>query len=110
MWPVYLVILNLPAAIRTKAENNLLCGIWVGAGKPLMNLLLDPNAECLQQLSSLGMAIKTSAGQITVHAKLVMGVFDLPAKAAVLCAKQYNGWCIWVFCVLASWEETTEQC
>ncbi len=91
LWPVYLVILNLPAYIRVRAENVILCGIWVGATKPLMNLLLNPIAKSLQQLSTLGLSIRTTFGSLTVRAKLVMGVFDLPAKAAVLCAKQYNG-------------------
>ena len=34
---------------------------------------------------------KTPAGMRAVRARLVTGVFDLPAKAPVLCAKQYNG-------------------
>lgn len=91
LWPVYLMILNLPAHIRTRAENVLLCGLWVGSTKPLMNLLLSPIAKYVQQLSTLGLAINTSLGKVTFRAKLVMGVFDLPAKAAVLCAKQFNG-------------------
>lgn len=88
LWPVYL---NLPASIRMNSENVVLCGLWVGPTKPLMNLLLDPVTKCLQQLSTLGLKIGTPSGDVTIRAKLVMGVFDLPAKAAVLCAKQYNG-------------------
>ncbi len=33
----------------------------------------------------------TPAGLSTIRAKIVVGIFDLPAKAAVLCAKQFNG-------------------
>ena len=91
LWPVYLVILNLPAHIRMKAENIIVCGLWVGPTKPIMNLLLEPIAKCLRQLSTLGLTMKTSLGSVTIRAKLVMGIFDLPAKAPVLCMKQFNG-------------------
>ncbi len=56
-----------------------------------MKLLLDPVCNYFEQLSTLGVSIKTSLGDTIFRAKLVMGVFDLPAKAAILCAKQYNG-------------------
>ena len=88
IWPVFLVILNLPAKIRMNADNVILCGVWVGPRKPLMKLLLNPLCLYLQQLSLLGVRITTSTGNFVFRAKLVMGVF---AKAAVLCAKQYNG-------------------
>ena len=92
LWPVYLVILNLPANIRTNSENIILCGIWVGLTKPVMKLLLDPFMQRIQQLSTLGIDIIMQSGEtITIRAKLVMEVFDLPAKAAVICAKQFNG-------------------
>ena len=91
LWPIYLVILNLPAHIRMNAENVLLCGVWLGSTKPIVNLLLKPITKFLQRLSTLGVVIETSKGIATVRAKLVMGIFDLPAKAAVLCAKQFNG-------------------
>lgn len=91
LWPVYLVILNLPAAIRMKAQNIILCGFWVGPTKPIMKLLLEPIASYLNLLSTLGTTIKVAKENVVIRAKLVMGIFDLPAKAAVLCCKQYNG-------------------
>ena len=91
IWPVYLVILNLPAHMRMNSENVILCGLWLGPTKPIINLLLKPIASLLNMLSTLGMKVKTSLGYSTIHARLVMGVFDLPAMAAVPCAKQYNG-------------------
>lgn len=91
MWPVYLVILNLPASIRVNAENVILCGLWVGPKKPSMSLLLDPVVESLQTLSTSGLTIETNSGKCTLRLKLVFTVLDLPAKAATLNAKQYNG-------------------
>lgn len=91
MWPVYLVILNLPATIRNNAENVILCGLWVGPKKPSMSLLLDPVVKSLHSLSTSGLPVKISTENFTIRIKLVFGVFDLPAKAAVLNSKQFNG-------------------
>ena len=85
------MILNLPACIRTNSENVIICGLWVGPTKPIANLLLDPVVNLFQTLSSSGLRIDTSVGLVTFHAKLVIAIFDLPAKAAMLCAKQFNG-------------------
>ncbi len=91
LWPVYFVVLNLPAKIRMNAENVLLGGLWLGPTKPPMKLLLEPIMKSLRQLCTLGLTIATPTGLSTIRTKIVMGIFDLPAKAAVLCAKQYNG-------------------
>ena len=56
-----------------------------------MKQLLDPVLQALHQLADFGVQMKTPDGIHTVRAKVVMGVFDLPARAAVLCMKQYNG-------------------
>ena len=90
VWPVYLVILNLPARIRMKAENIIFCGLWVGPGKPPVTPV-GTNYESLRSLKTSGIQIRTLAGLSTIRAKLVMGIFDLPAKASALCVKQYNG-------------------
>ena len=90
LWPVYLVILNLPPSIRMNAENVLMAGLWYGK-KPPMRLLLTPIMESLSQFSTLGIRISTPRGLVTYRTKLVMGVFDLIAKKDVLCAKQFNG-------------------
>ena len=56
-----------------------------------MTLSLEPVLKSLQYLSTSGGVVRTPTGLRTIRAMLVMGVFDLPAKAAVLCAKQFNG-------------------
>ena len=91
LWPVYLVILNLSAAVRMKVESIILCGFWIGATKPLMKFLLEPISSYLHKLSIIGTTINIGKEKIIIQSKLVLGVFDLPAKAVVLCCKQYNG-------------------
>ena len=53
-----------------------------------MKLLLQPLAH---QISRLQPFVKTPRGLTQFTASIVMAVFNLPAKAAALCAKQFNG-------------------
>ena len=88
LWPVFVVILN---HIRMNAQNIVLAGLWYGTKKPPMHLLLKPIMKKLRRLHTLGVPIETPNGLITYQAKVEMAIFDLPAKAAVLNAKQFNG-------------------
>ena len=45
----------------------------------------------LRQIQMLGVTIETPHGPASYRAKLELAVFDLPAKAAALCSKQFNG-------------------
>ena len=91
LWPVYLLILNLPPAIRVCAENIILSGLYVGPTKTDMKMLLEPIMKRLNTLSTVGVSITTPSGLLTIRVKLVLGIFDLPAIATVLCSKQFNG-------------------
>lgn len=91
LWPVYLVVNNLPPSIRMNSENIVLCSLWCGPSKPPMHSLLDPIVKTLEKLATTGIALCTPEGVKIVRGKVVLGIFDLPAKAAVLNMKQFNG-------------------
>ncbi len=59
-----------------KAENLLLCGLWVGPGKRPVSNLLAPIAKSIRVLGTLGLKVRAFGALQTIHAKLVMGVFD----------------------------------
>jgi len=88
LWPVYLVVFNIPLEVRMNADNIILAGLWVGPTKPPMKFLLEPIISNIEQLQ---FDLNIFGEKIEITGKLVMGLFDLPAKASVLCAKQYNG-------------------
>ena len=93
LWPVSFVMLNLPPAIRMNSENIILAGFWVGS-KPAIETMKTITTSSLDNLNDLssGLRIRTSSGIVNISLiKLVMGIFDLPTKAAVLNAKHYNG-------------------
>jgi hypothetical protein len=56
-----------------------------------MQLLLASVVKNLKTLSSLGLSLSTPEGTKTIRGKLLLGIFDMPAKAAVLNMKQFNG-------------------
>lgn len=56
-----------------------------------MKLRFEPIIKRMEAMSGVGISINTPDGLKTIRAKFVFGTFDLPAKALVLCAKQYNG-------------------
>ena len=92
IWPVLLMVLNLPPILRQKAENIILCGLWYGPNKPNARLLLNPVLKNLNNLYETGFMMHSSNGQTQLcKVKLVSAVFDLIARALVLTMKQFNG-------------------
>ena len=91
VWPILLAVTNLPPGIRMNAENLILAGIWQGPIKPPMSLVLPPVLEKINHLKANGIVVQTPSGLRTVKASLLIGVFDLPARAMATNMTQYNG-------------------
>jgi hypothetical protein len=91
LWPVYLIVNNLPPDIRMNSENVITTSLWYGPCKPPMHYLLAPVVRSLEKLATAGITMSTPSGTKTVRAKLQLGIFDLLAKAAVLNMMQFNG-------------------
>ena len=91
LWPIYLAITNLPPTIRMNQDYLLLAGVWCGPNKPSMDIVLPPILAAIRRLESAGITVDTVEGEKVVRGKLLMGVFDLPAKATATNMKQYNG-------------------
>lgn len=93
LWPVYLEIGNYPPTVRFRKENAIICGFWIGQSKPDMQVLLKPILQAIDNLNILGFSFDSPDGVKTIRIKLLFGVFDLIAKAKVLCMNQFNGNC-----------------
>ena len=72
-------------------ENVILCSLWCGPQKPPIHTLLKPLVRTLEKLATIGTTLHTPVGTKTIRGKLLLGVFDMPAKALVLNTKQFNG-------------------
>ncbi len=94
IWPVYFMISNLPPKVRILEKHLVLAGAWFGPKKPSsMSIILKPIFDKVTKLlSGPGLEANTPAGLKQMKCVLLAGVFDLPAKAAVMNTVQFNGY------------------
>ena len=75
-----------------RLNNIIIAGIWFGTRKPDMDKLLLPILNEIRSLSVKGIDVISSNGiNFNIKPKLVMGIFDLPARAVVTNTVQFNG-------------------
>lgn len=91
IWPVFLVINELPPAMRFSQKNMLLWGLWQSTGKPKFQTFLQRFVEDLTDLHRSGVSVTIKGQDITVKAELTVGTMDLQAKAYVMEMTQHNG-------------------
>lgn len=93
IWPLYLVINELPYNLRMLKENTLFGGLWFGEIKANMQLFLKPLFSELSNLATNGIQINCPFYQNPFVCKVILlaGTCDLPAKCLVLNTIQFNG-------------------
>lgn len=90
LWPVYLMINELPFTERIRPENMIVAGIWYGTKKPKMAGFLRPSMTSLKRLEN-GVKLNIGDSEVNFRAILVASTCDLPARACVCAMNQYNG-------------------
>jgi hypothetical protein len=90
IWPVFLVINELPLNIRFSIDNVILAGLSVGSEKPNIDIFFNP---IVIKLKKLEIGVNISIENITRDTKffLISSVFDKPAKSAILNMISCNG-------------------
>ena len=88
LWPVYFMITNIPPHQRTRMDNLIVAGLWFGPTKPNMDILLQPILKNVSSVNQKSAGIQTA---VCLQPFILLGVFDLPAKASATNTKQYNG-------------------
>lgn len=93
IWPVYLLINELPIiAQRKKRSNSLFYGIWISSSKPIMWAFLKPLYEELDLLETKGYSFTDHKGEEFISkCVLLTCTCDLPARALVYNCNQFNG-------------------
>lgn len=68
-------------------------GLWFGDSKPSMLTFLEPLCDSLSRIERDGIAVQFAGAQESFICKAftIAGTCDLPAKALVLKAVQFNG-------------------
>lgn len=92
IWPVYMLINELPITQRKKRNYALFYGVWISCRKPQMWSFLKPLYEELNVLGSKGHTFCDYYGS-TFDCKcfLLTCTCDLPARAIVYNCNQFNG-------------------
>lgn len=91
IWPIFLMINELPYRMRKSKKYMILAGLWCGSTKPSMNTFLEPLSNTLSKLEK-GVSITTDSQTTHVVRAFLFAVScDLPARSAVLNINQHNG-------------------
>ena len=69
LWPVNIAVAILPPNRRINKNNILLSTLWVGPGKPNMEVLLKPTLEAVNKIYVSGFPFSTPAGTVIVCCK-----------------------------------------
>lgn len=91
VWPLFLVINELPYKLRMLKENMLMAGLWFGPHKAAMGTFLSPFLDCFKKLHEGIQCFCPLLGNFICRAYLLCGTADLPARCLVCNSVQYNG-------------------
>ncbi|XP_053390624.1 uncharacterized protein LOC128553487 [Mercenaria mercenaria] len=91
IWPMYLMINELPYSARKEKTNMLFYGLWFGDLKPSINLFCKPLQDSLKKLETDGLDVKFEGRTENVKCFLLCGTADLPARSTALNMIQFNG-------------------
>ena len=91
LWPVYLVINELPPVIRFSRQNMILWGVWQSKSKPAFQTYFRPFVQEMMKLKMHGFSINIDNEVVYTKAILLAGTLDLQAKAMILEMSHHNG-------------------
>lgn len=91
MWPILATMCEIPPRLRP--SFMLVCGVYVGAKAPDMNVFLKPFVSCLEAAFVNGVSWVHPKSKVTNRSKVVAPflVADAPAKAMVQNISRFNG-------------------
>ena len=91
IWPLYLVINELPYAQRMAKENMIFVGLWFGEKKPAMWTFLKPHTYSFKTLE-MGVEMNSpDRGTFNCKGVVLACTCDLPARCILCNSMQYNG-------------------
>ncbi|CAG2218049.1 unnamed protein product [Mytilus edulis] len=91
VWPLFMVINELPYKLRMMKENMILAGLWFGNQKPSMSTFLSPFLDSFKKLNNGINCFSPERGNFISKAYLLCGTADLPARCMLCNGVQYNG-------------------
>lgn len=99
LWPVQLYANFLHPKIRYLPENIIISTLYYGSKKIDMNTLLYPLAAEFTHLSEKLIIFRNENNLYSFRPTVILGVFDLPARADIQCMKAPTGKYACPFCL-----------
>jgi hypothetical protein len=94
LWPILVTLNDLRPSTRFQKRNVLSAGYWFSEIPPIMGLFLEPFIDEINNLSRNGIVVNNKRFFVIVCSVCL----DSPARAKILCMKQYNGYNGCTFC------------
>ena len=91
IWPLYLIINELPYHKRMANENMIFAGLWFGEKKPAMWTFLKPHTHSFAFLEKGVEMESPERGKFQCKGILLSCTCDLPARCLLCNSMQYNG-------------------
>ena len=111
IWPVYMIICDLPPGLRYTRKYRIFAGLWFGYTKPIFSTFMQPFIEIMQQLYRDGFSVKIPFEDklVTVRGITISSSMDAPAKCLFMCMQQFNGRCGCPYCTTSGTNVRTEK-
>ncbi len=91
LWPLLMVVNEIPKEHRFKRENMIVAGLWYG-GDPDFNMYLKPFIEDVNELAQKKFTVKVPDSKLSFSLRVLIFSADTPAKAKVLNCLLFNGY------------------
>lgn len=95
IWPLYLMINELPYKLRIREENTIIAGLWFGSYNPSshqINMFLNTYRKDLKKLfRGINFTVANAINTLRIRAQIIGGTCDLCAKAIFLNVQKFNG-------------------
>lgn len=90
LWPLLMVVNEVPKEHRFKRENMIVAGLWYGTD-PDFSMYLKPFIDDLRDLNKNKFSVKVKHGNLSFTVCAIIFSADTPAKAKVLNCMLFNG-------------------
>lgn len=95
IWPIYLIINELPVQVRL--NKPVTCALWIGKTKPEMSVFLDKFVDMINELTEKGFQCKIKNEDRNVKLFILKCILDTMARGPAQGLKQFNAYygCAW---------------
>lgn len=98
LWPLQMVVNEIPPQERFKKEHVIVAGLWYG-NDPDMNFLFQNFVQEVHTINEKGVLIKSKNQTVSFNVRVLLLAADSPARAKVLNQVLFNGFYGCMYCL-----------